>query len=106
MGAANDEVVAPTESMTAGVSQPQQAGNVAPAADEPGNAAARAALAAETPGFAIPETRGEQEPPQRASSLRVSESGTVAATKLHRPENDPLAALYGMSEEELIALFC
>jgi hypothetical protein len=61
------------------------------------------AAAADT--SAVPATRSEQEPPHVASSPSVDESGSVAAKKLLRPANDPFAALHGLSEEELIALF-
>jgi hypothetical protein len=53
----------------------------------------------------VPLTRNGQEPAQVASSPSVGESANAAATKSRRPANDPLAALYGLSEEELIALF-
>lgn len=66
---------------------------------------ASAALAIEAGTFAVPATRGGREPPQVASSPSCGESVTAAAAKPRRPANDPLAALYGLSEEELIALF-
>jgi hypothetical protein len=66
---------------------------------------ASAALAIEAGTSAAAATRGGQEPPQVASSPSSGESLTAAAAKPRRPANDPLAALYGLSEEELIALF-
>jgi hypothetical protein len=66
-------------------------------------ASASAATEAAVP--VVPLTRNGQEPAQVASSPSVGESGNAAATKSRRPGNDPLAALYGLSEEELIALF-
>jgi hypothetical protein len=53
----------------------------------------------------VPVTPSGHEPAQEASSPSVGEGVTVAATKSRRPANDPFAALYGLSEEELIALF-
>jgi hypothetical protein len=87
-------------------SRPQQESNAAPTGNEPEGEAANAAFAAETAVPVVIEARGEQEPPQRASSLSVGEGGNAAAPKRDRPANDPLAALYGLSEEELIAVFC
>jgi hypothetical protein len=66
---------------------------------------ASAALAIEAGTSAAAATRGGQEPPQVASSPSSGESLTAAAAKPRRPANAPLAALYGLSEEELIALF-
>jgi hypothetical protein len=66
---------------------------------------ASAALAIEAGTSAAAVTRGGQEPPQVASSPSGGESLTAGAAKPRRPANDPLAALYGLSEEELIALF-
>jgi hypothetical protein len=54
---------------------------------------------------AVSVARDGQELAQVESSASVGESVTVGATKPHRPANDPFAALYGLSEEELIALF-
>ena len=66
---------------------------------------ASAAPAIEADTSAVPAARSEQEPPQVASSPSTGESVIAAAAKPRRPANDPLAALYGLSEEELIALF-
>jgi hypothetical protein len=52
-----------------------------------------------------PVSRSGHEVAQVGSSSSVGESVTVAATKSRRPAHDPLAVLYGLSEEELIALF-
>jgi hypothetical protein len=64
-----------------------------------------ASSAIEAAAPVVPVTRGGREPTQLASSPSVGESVTVAAIKSRRPANDPFAALYGLSEEELIALF-
>ena len=66
-------------------------------------ASASTALEADT--SEVPVTHHEQEPAQVASSPSAGESVSAAATKPRRPANDPLAVLYGLSEEELIALF-
>jgi len=67
--------------------------------------AASASPAVEADTSEVPVTHREQEPAQVASSPSVGESVSAAATKPRRPANDPLAVLYGLSEEELIALF-
>ena len=105
VAAAKDEVVEPAESMTASVPHPQQKSNAAPAESESEGEAASTALAAEPAASVVAETPSEQEPPRLALSS-FGESGTAAASRPLRPANDPLAALYGLSEEELIALFC
>jgi len=66
---------------------------------------ASAAPAIEADTSAVPAARSEQEPPQVASSPSTGESVIAAAAKPRRPANDPVGALYGLSEEELIALF-
>ena len=66
---------------------------------------ASAAPAIEAGTSAVPAARSEQEPPQVASSPSTGERVIAVAAKPRRPANDPLAALYGLSEEELIALF-
>jgi hypothetical protein len=48
---------------------------------------------------------GENEPNQLPSSPVVGKGATAAETVIRRPASDPLAAFYGLSEEELIALF-
>ena len=66
---------------------------------------ASAAPAVEADMSTGPATRSEQELTQIASSPSTGESESNAAAKPRRPANDPLAVLYGLSEEELIALF-
>ena len=84
-----------------------EAANMAPAVESESEgiaievASASTALEADT--SEVPVTHHEQEPAQVASS--AGESVSAAATKPRRPANDPLAVLYGLSEEELIALF-
>ena len=84
-----------------------EAANMAPAVESESEgiaievASASPALEADT--SEVPVTHHEQEPAQVASS--AGESVSAAATKPRRPANDPLAVLYGLSEEELIALF-
>jgi len=106
IAATTDEVNQPAESITAPPPHRQQESNVAPAANEPQGESVSAAIAAETAVPVVTETRSEQEPTQRASLHSAGQSGIAAPTKRDRPANDPLAALYGLSEEELIALFC
>jgi uncharacterized protein YoxC len=48
---------------------------------------------------------GEADSRQAAPSVLANESATTAETLPRRPVNDPLAAFYGLSEAELIALF-
>jgi hypothetical protein len=48
---------------------------------------------------------GENEPNQLPSSPVIGKGATAAETVIRRPASDPLAAFYGLSEEELIALF-
>jgi hypothetical protein len=86
-----------------------EAANMAPAVESESEgiaievASASPALEADT--SEVPVTHHEQEPAQVASSPSAGESVSAAATKPRRPANDPLAVLYGLSEEELIALF-
>jgi hypothetical protein len=115
-----DDAGAPVESPTA-APHPQDDVNVVVEIPEHKDEAARA-VAVESPSAALvietasaapaieAETSAvpaasEQEPPQVASSPSTGESVIAAAAKPRRPANDPLAALYGLSEEELIALF-
>jgi hypothetical protein len=48
---------------------------------------------------------GENAPNQLPSSPVIGTGSTAAQTVIRRPASDPLAAFYGLSEEELIALF-
>jgi hypothetical protein len=118
-----DDAAVPAESLAAATPPLQDDINVAAEAPDHKDEAASAVVAGEAASAApvietasaspaveadtstIPATRSEQEPAQVASSPFVGESGSVAATKPRRPANDPLAVLYGLSEEELIALF-
>jgi hypothetical protein len=54
---------------------------------------------------APPVESGEHDPRQLVSSVVVDESATTVEILPRRPVNDPLAAFYGLSEGELIALF-
>ena len=54
---------------------------------------------------ATPAESGEHDPRQLVSSVALDESATTVETLPRRPVNDPLAAFYGLSEAELIALF-
>jgi hypothetical protein len=118
-----DDAAVLAESLAAVDSHQQDDINAAPEAPEHQDEAASAAVGGEAASAgpvietasvspaaaadtsAVPATRSEQEPPHVASSPSVDESGSVAAKKLLRPANDPFAALHGLSEEELIALF-
>jgi hypothetical protein len=62
-----------------------------------------AAIAATATATAM-ESR-ERDPQQLVSSVVVDESATTVETLPRRPLNDPLAAFYGLTEAELIALF-
>jgi uncharacterized protein YoxC len=54
---------------------------------------------------AAPVESGEHDPRQLVSSVVVGNSVAAAESLPPRPVNDPLAAFYGLSEAELIALF-
>jgi len=64
-----------------------------------------AAPVVETTAATIAAPVGENEPNQLPSSPVIGKGATAAETVIRRPASDPLAAFYGLSEEELIALF-
>ena len=107
IAAANDEVVEPAESPAVVLSNDDAA---AAEVVEPTGPTAMVAAVDEVVVPTESMTAGVSEPRQAGdvalASLRVGEGGTAAATKPHWPANDPLAALYELSEEELVALFC
>jgi hypothetical protein len=53
----------------------------------------------------IPAAMGEGDPNQLSLSAVAGKDATATETVIRRPASDPLAAFYGLSEEELIALF-
>ena len=105
IGESVDDAAVPAESPAAAPHPQDNINVVAEIPEAPVIETASAALAIEAGTSAAAATRGGQEPPQVASSPSSGESLTAAAAKPRRPANDPLAALYGLSEEELIALF-
>jgi hypothetical protein len=64
-----------------------------------------AAPVVETTAATIAAPVGENEPNQLPSSPVIGKGATAAEIVNRRPASDPLAAFYGLSEEELIALF-
>ena len=104
-----DDVMPEDKDEAASVAVAIEAANMASAVESESEGiaieAASASPAVEADTSEVPVTHREQEPAQVASSPSVGESVSAAATKSRRPANDPLAVLYGLSEEELIALF-
>ena len=104
-----DDVMPEDKDEAASVAVAIEAANMASAVESESEGiaieAASASPAVEADTSEVPVTHREQEPAQVASSPSVGESVSAAATKPRRPANDPLAVLYGLSEEELIALF-
>ena len=103
IGESVDDAAVPAESPAAAPHPQDNINVVAEIPEAPVIETASAALAIEAGTSAAAATRGGQEPPQVASSPSSGESLTAAAAKPRRPANDPFAALYGLSEEELIA---
>ena len=104
--AAKDQAPEPAEPIAPAVPRAAQESDVArPANDQE----ARSASTAHTIEAAVPVAAaacsGPEPPPAAAPSLSIGETQMAVAAKSRAPSNDPLAALYGLSEEELIALF-
>jgi hypothetical protein len=53
----------------------------------------------------IPVVASQRDPDQPLPSEFAGKASNVAEAAIRRPASDPLAAFYGLSEEELIALF-
>jgi len=104
--AAKDPAPEPAEPIAPAVPRAEQESDVArPANDQE----VRSASTAHTIEAAVPVAAAAysdpEPPPAAAPSLSIGETQMAVAAKSRAPSNDPLAALYGLSEEELIALF-
>jgi hypothetical protein len=64
-----------------------------------------APVVVEATAATIPAAMGEGDPNRLPSSAVAGKDATATETVIRRPASDPLAAFYGLSEEELIALF-
>ena len=103
--APKDQAPEPAEPIAPAVPRAEQESDVArPASDQE----ARSASTAHTIEAAVPVAAAAysdpEPPPAAAPSLSIGETQMAVAAKSRAPSNDPLAALYGLSEEELIAL--
>jgi hypothetical protein len=109
---AKDDAVDPTESPKRPIAGPVAEQEPAPAGDNRDAAAPATILPAEAPNAAIEIVAAQSDSTPVAVSppptdIRVADAAisAPAPTKSSLSPDDPLAALYGLSEEELIALF-
>jgi hypothetical protein len=104
---AKENAAEPAESVALSIPSPMDKSNeAAPANDQEADATAGEPIAVETVDSAFVASQVAQAtPPVAPSSPPPAETNVAAPPHSRVSPNDPLAALYSLSEEELIALF-